>query len=157
MLESFAFVLAWSGLAIVITVKGWLLPFVVIWVVPYLTTFQATNYLIETLEHFPLTWTRGDISDWTRNRKGPWIEQWLTGTHGEGWHRVHHLLPGIPFWNLKRAHELLMTDPAYAAFERESGGILFAGPNGEPPIVEVMVAELAAYRQALAIELEEDA
>lgn len=154
-IETLAFLLAWAGLLTLLIIKGWMLPFLVIWVVPYFTVFQATNYLIETLEHFPLTWTRPDRQEWTRNRKGPWIEQWLTGSHGEGWHRVHHLMPGLPFWTLERAHALLMTDPAYAAFEMESGGILFTGPNGEPPILKALLAELAAYQQALAIELEE--
>jgi fatty acid desaturase len=124
-------------------------------VVPYLTTFQATNHLIETLEHFPLTWTRQASVEWTRNRKGPWFERWLTGAHGEGWHRVHHLLPGIPFWNLERAHEILMTDPVYAAFERESGGIFVRGRNGEPPIIKAMIGELAAYQYIHLIQIEE--
>jgi fatty acid desaturase len=154
--ETAGFVIAWIGLITLLIVNGWLLPFLVIWIVPYFTTFQAVNHLIETLEHFPLTWTRADDHEWTRNRKGPWIERWLTGAHGEGWHRVHHVLPGIPFWNLKRAHELLMTDPVYAAFEKESGGILLRGRNCEPPILQTMIAELAAYQQALAIKLKED-
>jgi fatty acid desaturase len=153
--ETVGFVIAWIGLFALLVAEGWLLPFLLIWVVPYLTVFQAVNHLIETLEHFPLTWTRANGHEWTRNRKGPWIEQWLTGSHGEGWHRVHHLLPCMPFWNLKLAHELLMTEPTYAAFEMESGGILFHGTNGEPPILKVMLAELAAYQQALAIEFKE--
>lgn len=154
--EIAGFLLAWATLLTVLALNGWMLPFVVIWVVPYFTVFQAVNHLIEVLEHFPLTWTRRANYEWTRNRKGPWFEQWLAGAHGEGWHRVHHLLPGLAFWHLARAHEILMCDPVYAAFERESGGIFSRGTNGEPPIIAALVAELAAYQTAIAIDLEGD-
>jgi len=155
LVEIAGFIVTWTALLIVLSLTGLLVPFLLIWVVPYLTTFQAINHLIETLEHFPLTWTRQDAFEWTRNRKGPWFEQWLLGAHGEGWHRVHHLLPGVPFWNLERAHKILMTDPLYAAFERESGGVFFRGANGAPPIIKAMVSELTAYQIICSIRLEE--
>jgi fatty acid desaturase len=122
---------------------GW---FVLIWLVPYLTTYQAINWLIELSEHFPLQWTRCDTFQKTRNRKGPWWERFLFSAHGEGWHRAHHERPYIPFFALRRAHALMMQDPGYRAFEAESGGLLVRGPTGAPPILLAIAIETRRFQ-----------
>lgn len=146
--EVFGFLAAWSFLIAFLATKGWLLAFLLVWVVPYLTTFQAINWLIETSEHFPLAWTRSDPFQWTRNRKGSLLERFFFGCHGESWHRVHHERPLIPFWNLKRAHEAMMRDPAYAEFEAETGGLFTRGPNDAPSILSTIRNELRALSRA---------
>lgn len=150
LLEVAGFLCAWTGLITVLAVNGWLLAFVLVWVVPYLTTFQAVNWLIETSEHFPLVWSRSDSFQVTRNRKGPLLERFLTGIHGEGWHRVHHVRPGIPFCNLAKAHAVMMRDPEYAAFEYETAGLFCRGVNGEPSILSAIQSELRRFNAALA-------
>ncbi len=151
--EIFGFLAAWSFLIAFLAAKGWLLAFFLVWVLPYLTTFQAINWVIETSEHFPLIWTRSDPFQITRNRKGPALEQFLFGCHGEGWHRVHHERPAIPFWNMRQAHAAMMRDPDYAAFERESGGLFVRGPQGEPSILSTIQDDLAALNAAAQVEV----
>lgn len=151
--ELVGFTIFWIALITLLAATGNLTNFVLLWMVPYLTTFQAINWLIELSEHFPLIWTRSNPLEQTRNRKGPPIENFLFGCHGEGWHRVHHKWPGIPFWNLEAAHLLMMQDPIYAALEAETGGLFFPGPNGASSIITSITRELAQLRaQALALE-----
>jgi len=147
-LEVAAFLAAWTALITVLAFNGWLLAFVLVWVVPYLTTFQAINWVIETSEHFPLVWSRSDSFQVTRNRKGPILERFLTGIHGEGWHRTHHVRPGIPFYNLAKAHAIMMRDPRYAAFEYETAGLFCGGVNGEPSIISAIQSELRRFKAA---------
>jgi fatty acid desaturase len=140
--EIAGFLAAWTILILVLALNGWLLAFVLVWVAPYLTVFQATNWAIETSEHFPLPWTRSDRFQLTRNRKGGPIERFFFGCHGESWHRVHHERPGIPFFNAAKAHAVMMRDAAYAAFEAETGGLFSRGPNGAPSIIAAIKADL---------------
>lgn len=149
--ELVGFALSWAALITLLAATGNLANFVLLWLVPYLTTFQAINWLIELSEHFPLIWTRNNPLDQTRNRKGPPIEQFLFGCHGENWHRVHHKWPGIPFWNLQAAHLLMMQDPIYATLEAETGGLFFPGPNGAPSIITSITRELAQLRAQASI------
>ena len=36
--------------------------------------------------------------------------------HNVGLHLDHHIFPSVPFYNLKKLHEILLKDPAYVAF-----------------------------------------
>lgn len=141
-IEGVGLVFAWCLLLALLWYFGLLGWFLLLWVLPYLTSFQCLNWLIEVSEHFPLIWRHKDPFLHTRNRKGPGAEQFLTGIHGERWHRVHHLRPDIPFHNLEAAHEIMMRDRAYAASEATSGGLFFRGPRGEPAIVNTIKADL---------------
>ncbi len=122
--------------------------FVLFWLLPYFTVFQATNWLIELAEHFPLIRLYKVELYMTRNRRGPWIERFFTGMHGENWHLVHHLVPGIPFWKLSDAHRIMMKDPVYAAANAKSGGLLMKGPDGEPSILSLLGEQLADTQTA---------
>lgn len=146
--ELAGFLAAWTALLAVCAATGHLDTLLYLWIIPYLTTFQAINWLIEVSEHFPLIWTCKDPFHHTRNRKGPAIERFFTGCHGENWHRVHHERPGIPFWNLKAAHAAMMEDPEYAATEAETGGLFLRGANGEPSIVSAIKTDLMRLRAA---------
>ena len=42
------------------------------------------------------------------------FQRWFLHPHGDAWHLLHHLIPAIPHWQLRRAHALLLQDPAYA-------------------------------------------
>jgi len=105
------------------------------WIVPYFTTFQAANWLIEVSEHFPMIQDEQTNVFMTRNRRGSAFESALTGIHGEGWHLIHHLFPGLPYWTLKDAHAVLMQDEAYARANARNGGLFTLGPLGEPTIL----------------------
>lgn len=137
------FVAFWLGL---VTACGWagvLGCFLLFWVVPYLTVFQGVNWLIELAEHFPLTRLFDREIEMTRNRRGGIIENLAFGIHGENWHLVHHVQPGLPFWRLAQAHEVMMRDPAYAEANSRSGGLLVKGPGGEPSIISLLGQELS--------------
>lgn len=142
--ELAAFIAYWLLLLGVLAYTDMLFTFVVLWLLPYLTTFQAINWIIEVAEHFPLIRLFDCEIEMTRNRHGSAIENFFTGIHGEGWHLVHHLRPGIPFWNLRRAHEVMMQDPDYAAANYRSGGLFTSGPTTKPSIISLLRADIVA-------------
>ncbi|WP_203563787.1 fatty acid desaturase [Deefgea sp. CFH1-16] len=45
------------------------------------------------------------------------------GAHCDYLHLTHHLLPGIPFWNLKKATEILREDNEFEVWDDQWGGI----------------------------------
>jgi fatty acid desaturase len=105
---------------------GWKF-FAIYWLVPYLTTFQIITWFIELAEHYPLIKNAKNDLSATRNRFSHPIEAFLTSMHGENFHLIHHLFPGVPFWNLKEAHDILLGDPEYARINASFGGIFLSG------------------------------
>jgi fatty acid desaturase len=61
---------------------------------------------------------------YSRNRYAAWPERFFIGMHGDHLHLTHHLLPGIPHWNLAAATEILREDPAFCEWDKAWGGIL---------------------------------
>ncbi len=96
------------------------------WYAPLFLGFPVVNWYLELLEHFPYPATaRLDIEATRHRAVGP-ITRHFFSIHHEGYHLDHHLSPGIPFWNLPRAHIIRMRDPDYAAVVERS----HAGPGG---------------------------
>ncbi|GAB3260470.1 guanitoxin biosynthesis L-arginine gamma (S) hydroxylase [Chitinimonas naiadis] len=114
------------------------LGYVVYWLVPFLTTFQVIGWFSEIAEHYPLALTARTNLAMTRNRFPTWTERVFIGMHGDNYHQVHHLFAGIPFWNLARAHQVLLADPAYAATNRHTGGIFTARPGARPVLLGIL-------------------
>lgn len=150
-IEYVGFLLFWALALTGLWYGGMLDDFLLLWLVPYLTTFQVFNWLIEVAEHFPLTRLTDTELEMSRNRYGGFVERFLTGMHAESWHLVHHLRPAIPHWNLRRAHDILMQDPAYAAVNRDRGGLFTPGSNGEPTII---TAATRAFRGSMGPQAE---
>ncbi len=107
------------GLTLLIGGDGYFL----YWILPYLTTFQALTWFIELAEHYPMIAEAKSDLYATRNRFSHPMEHFLTAMHGENFHLIHHLFPGIPYWNLQKAHRILLRDPAYASVNAGFGGI----------------------------------
>jgi hypothetical protein len=60
----------------------------------------------------------------TRNRFPAWWERVFIDMHGDNLQLTHHLLPGIPHWNLQKAHRILTRDECHAAANGQADGII---------------------------------
>ncbi len=101
---------------------GWY-AYLVYWLLPYLTFFQVITWFIELSEHYPMVHTeRFDIYA-SRNRFPNFFESFFTGMHNENFHLIHHLFPGVPFYKMKKAHQILLKDSVYARINANFGGI----------------------------------
>lgn len=163
--ERFVLAGVWAAILTVLALGGWLLPFALFWLVPLFTVAVAIGWLSELAEHYPLPESENKQILMTRNRHGWAIERFLLGRHNDNYHLVHHLNTGVPFWNMKRAHRVLLDDPAYARWDGLWAGILTRSPGrreretllsyaekyrnwrragGDPATLERSFAELAA-------------
>jgi fatty acid desaturase len=122
--EQILLVAEWGAIVTVAAVFGWLPYLLLFWFVPMFTTGVAIGWLSELAEHYPLPESEDKQVLMTRNRRGWWVENILFGRHHENYHLVHHLNTGIPFWNMKRAHRILLKDPGYHAWDQIWGGVL---------------------------------
>jgi fatty acid desaturase len=95
------------------------------WFVPLVTTFPLISAFIEMGEHYPIIENRIPLEQ-TWNRFSSRFELFLTGMHNENYHLTHHLMPNIPYWNIVKAHDVLMKDSSYKAVNDKMGGILFS-------------------------------
>ncbi|MGV8891749.1 MAG: guanitoxin biosynthesis L-arginine gamma (S) hydroxylase [Burkholderiaceae bacterium] len=107
-------------------IVGWKF-YLIYWLIPYLTTFQIITWFIELAEHYPLVQHAQYDLYATRNRFSHFIESLFTSIHGENFHLIHHLFPGVPFWKMEKAHEILLNDPEYARINASFGGIFLSG------------------------------
>lgn len=110
------------------------------WLVPFLTTFQIIGWFSEISEHYPMIKTATINLEVTRNRFPSFAERCFIGMHGDNYHLVHHLFAGIPFWNLRRAHQILLSDPAYAAANHAKGGLFAAGQGRKCVLHQILAA-----------------
>ncbi|AOJ79941.1 fatty acid desaturase [Burkholderia savannae] len=139
--ELMGLVLTQAAIFMAFFVTVGLLGYVLFWIVPIITTFQIIGWFSEISEHFPVIRTTRSTLTITRNRFPVLLERAFIGMHGDNYHLVHHLLAGIPFWNLRRAHTILLGDCAYAAANRTSGGI-FTAPSGRMSVMRSILDEI---------------
>ncbi|HEX4833470.1 MAG TPA: fatty acid desaturase [Trebonia sp.] len=158
----------WAAILVPCALTGSWLYLLLFWVAPMLTTAVAVGWLSELAEHYPLPESETRQILMTRNRHGWLLERFLLGRHRDNYHLVHHLNTGVPFWNMKKAHQVLLGDAAYASWDGLWAGILTRGPGeqgretvasyaaryrdwrragGDPRAAGGSFAELAALRQ----------
>ncbi|WP_371408754.1 fatty acid desaturase family protein [Micromonospora zamorensis] len=135
----------WTVLLTPIVSGGYLLEFVLFWIVPLFTTAVAIGWLSELAEHFPLPESENRQILMTRNRHGWAIERFLLGRHNDNYHLVHHLNTGVPFWNMKKAHRILLGDPAYALWDGMWAGIMTRSPGRRDK--ETLISYAGKYRE----------
>jgi fatty acid desaturase len=112
----------WATLTAGIVYAGWGLELLFYWVVPLFTWANWWGALIELAEHYPMMETSPKVDIYlSRNRLVGSVWKFFIGTHQESYHLVHHLFPGIPFWNFKAAHHILLEDEVYASLQKEKG------------------------------------
>jgi len=96
--------------------------FILYWLVPLFTTSNWIGSFIQLAEHYPLMATARPLDlSLSRNRILSPLSNFFVGTHQEGYHLIHHLYPKMPLWNMRKAHQILMQDPDYAAVHKRKG------------------------------------
>lgn len=132
MWERFYFLLTWVVIITAFAWTGYMVEFLLFWIVPMFTTGIAIGWIAELAEHYPLPESESIPLMLARNRHGWMIENFLFGRHGDRYHLIHHLSPGIPCYNLKTAHQILLKDENYRTWDSIWGGIFTkAQPNTE--------------------------
>ncbi|MEW2086655.1 fatty acid desaturase family protein [Streptomyces sp. NPDC005283] len=142
--ERVVLLLQWAGIFGLCAWQGWLLELLLFWLVPLFTTAIAIGWLSELAEHYPLPESENKQILMTRNRHGWAIERFLLGRHNDNYHLVHHLNTGVPFWNMKRAHQVLLEDSAYARWDGLWAGILTRSRGRENQ--ETLISYAEKYR-----------
>ncbi|RTZ23453.1 fatty acid desaturase family protein [Vibrio penaeicida] len=112
---------------------------VLYWFVPLVTVFPIIGWFVEMAEHYPIIEDSKGVRK-TRNRFSSPLEMFLTGLHAENYHLTHHLNPSIPYWNLKKAHEIMMKDKEYRESNEIVGGI-FSSSNGKPSLWKMLLSK----------------
>ncbi len=90
-----------------LTMMGWWNYFLLLWVIPGLTTFLMFQYFRSIAEHYGGL-AYDSLFSSSRTVKASWIECFFLAPHNVNYHLDHHLYPGVPFYNLPKLHDLLM-------------------------------------------------
>jgi len=101
-------------------------------------------------EHFPIADNEKEIEkSW--NRFGNKFELFFTGMHNENYHLTHHLMPNIPFWNLPKAHKIMLNNEEYKKLNENMGGI-FSSANSSLSLWEKIFKHYENNTQGFAYE-----
>jgi fatty acid desaturase len=100
-------VLAWLAH---LTGAPWGLYYIVLWVLPLLTTFPYLMIVREELQH---TGAGRERFTHTRNFEGHPLVRFAVFPFGMDYHLPHHLFPMIPHYRLRQLHRLLRETEAY--------------------------------------------
>lgn len=102
---------------------GYLRELLMYWFIPFSITLTCIRYIMELSEHLSLDCEDEFVS--TRNNIG-FFNELLIHPCGDAYHIIHHILPRVPFYNLKKAHDILMANhKTYAEKGRHCYGIFF--------------------------------
>jgi fatty acid desaturase len=84
--------------------SGYLIQYLVLWVLPLVTVVQAILRLRAIAEHGATTDFSSPLSA-ARTNLGPAWLRWLLFPHHVNYHIEHHLYASVPMYNLPRLHE----------------------------------------------------
>jgi fatty acid desaturase len=111
---------------------------IILWIIPLFTIFPIIGWFVELSEHYPLVDENKVDLYMTRNRFSHYTEAFIFSIHCENFHLVHHLHPGIPFWNLQKAHRILLKDEQYKNVNMKMGGLFFSSNNQQSFIASIV-------------------
>lgn len=124
--------------------------FLLLWVLPLLTTFSYFMLLRDVYQH-----ANADTGRLTNSRvfhSDPFT-WWSVFVYGQGLHLPHHLFPAIPHYNLREVHELLKSRcPEYAESVVECEGTFF-NRSGRPTVLDVVTPQETKRQPAKARHL----
>lgn len=125
-----------------ITLLGGWKEFALYWLVPYFSTFFMFQYIRSVAEHFGELAYEDDLSN-SRTIRVNAIERFFLSPHHVGYHLEHHLYPGVPFYNLPKLHELLMSVETYQEKAHITHGFVSGLMNEMGEVFRPQVAEVA--------------
>lgn len=100
---------------------GWVLEFIIYWLIPYMTVYQFLNRVRLSTEHFNI---KEDNPFQTRSVKANFIEKMLISPHNLNYHIEHHLYPSVPFYRLPALRKLLLQNKFYRHSAHISNGYM---------------------------------
>lgn len=110
------------------------------WWLPFILIQPIIGWFSELSEHFPLMGTGTTAPTFSsRNRYAGLIERLFIGMHGDSYHLTHHLLPGIPHWNLEKATMILLEDDEFRAWDNLWGGIFSSNRNNRLSLFKYII------------------
>jgi fatty acid desaturase len=120
-----------------LTEKPWALWYVVLWLVPLVTTFSFFMILRQVVQHGNAGQDR--LTN-TRIFKVNRLIQLAVFPLGMDWHLPHHIFPMVPHYRLRELHELLMETEAYRQNAVVVEGYFFhrTRPPQNPSVVDLM-------------------
>lgn len=134
--ESLLIILFHMLILLIAAYCGFLSYVIILWYVPLFFMHPILGWFIELSEHYPLMTADKGASFYSRNRYPGWVERMFIGMHGENYHLTHHLLPGIPYWNLRGATQILREDSAFRAWDDYWGGIFSSKTPGRTSLIQ---------------------
>jgi len=96
------------GLLLLMAWSGYLVQYLVLWVLPLITVVQAILRLRAIAEHGATTDFSSPLTAARTNLAPAWLE-WLIFPHQVNYHIEHHLYASVPHYNLPRLHRELRT------------------------------------------------
>jgi fatty acid desaturase len=85
--------------------------FVGLWIISRATVYHAIISFVIISDHVGLV--PGGIMSFARNHPSTGFLRKMVHPHFNGLHLTHHLLPTVPYHNLKKVHEVLLVVPDY--------------------------------------------
>lgn len=121
---------------------GFLKELLIFWWLPFLIIHPIVGWLSELSEHYPMMSSKNDVQVfYSRNRYAGFIERLFVGMHGDHFHLTHHLLPGVPHWNLAAATKILREDQAFRMWDDYWGGIFSSNSNDRISLIRFILDE----------------
>ncbi|PCK22949.1 fatty acid desaturase [Bacillus pumilus] len=131
-------IVMWLVICGVLLYFGLFMHLILYWVIPYFTAFMVIGWFIEIAEHYPLMLDHKKSIQMTRNRFSHWMEAFFLSIHAENYHLAHHLQASIPYWNIAKAHQVMMKDETYEKLNNRMGGVFFSSNQNAPLIKDLM-------------------